>query len=664
SPPVVDFRKAHDENWPSDNPFKEKTLRHIGIIVAKTGHDRGQKEMYIYSPTVKRHDGRIVCSSDFLNFEVGEWILFNVQVHHNKDEVYVGGKKWGPDPYPTGIQFDFPRVKVRACVYPDCVYASVTSRQQTIRCFSPDLGDLFIDITTIRQNQHNSIIQQFSKDHGRLYYVTADYHFNASVFHDMYEGPEDQRANEDMERKVYWRVYSVEGLVGEEGAADYALIPWRSHVWKYLEKKRGMNDWSNGVPPWYIRSARLLTFDMIRTWEEEVKKSQDKGDEKDHPVPVVTKEGKQVDVHVSDIFTDMKEKQKEREVATQLEDHHGTSEQSKYSWKPVLSYDGKMLEPGSQLPPVSMLKKQKVPSDRVELVQDSAGLFMNKAAALSYVEIKESGTDKLWTTGGWKKPGEAWESEASKCRLDKTLNKVDDNHSKPKDNPVEMIRCTSKAVASKNLLGAKNGVARKTDDAVHTRTSSQKSCAPLVIDGPIRIPSPKKKTSSFASAAKMKKEGSTPEDVSDGGEILIDESKLNEEGRELYAKYLSRKEYVERGEVEANKNPSKKGYTIHEFIKAQRGIIKVINALIQLGLREESADDRLKIDKCLKRIAKAELELERREVPEHEIYEIHLVESDDAYLKNELKGHVEIQKNVMNEMKKRLLAMQRNESDC
>lgn len=69
-PPVVDFGTAVVENWGAG--YRNRELRHIGwypllfihelrmisipgVIVAKTGHDRGQKEMYLYSPTVKRH---------------------------------------------------------------------------------------------------------------------------------------------------------------------------------------------------------------------------------------------------------------------------------------------------------------------------------------------------------------------------------------------------------------------------------------------------------------------------------------------------------------------------------------------------------------------------------------------------------------------------------
>lgn len=59
---------------------------------------------------------------------------------------------------------------------------------------------------------------------------------------------------------------------------------------------------------------------------------------------------------------------------------------------------------------------------------------MNDAAAQSYVEIKkvcdyqlahsiecyyQKGTNKVWTTGGWKKPGEAWDAESAKGRFDK-----------------------------------------------------------------------------------------------------------------------------------------------------------------------------------------------------------------------------------------------------
>ncbi|GMS96417.1 hypothetical protein PENTCL1PPCAC_18592, partial [Pristionchus entomophagus] len=337
------------------------------------------KEMYLYSPTVKRHDGKIVCSNDFLNFEVGDWVIFNVLIHTTHHEVYIGGKKW-PDPFTTRIKFDSPIVEVRACMYPVDQYSAISCRQQTQRCWSPDLGDLFIDAQLLRSAQL-PYVAQFQNDREKLYYVTASYH-KASIFNDFYGDADDARL-------VYWRIEHIREPVNDDaGVADWSLCPWRRDVKKYLDEKKerkseSENDASwNVVPPWYIRSSRVLTNDMICTWEEEAKRNQSRSQtRKWWGIPVIFKNGVQLDKHPQELFNILKEEWNKMEEKTKA-NFTDDSLRSKYSWKKVMSYDGEMLEPGSQLPPVSNRNKKKKNMDygedeRMELVQDSAGLFMN-----------------------------------------------------------------------------------------------------------------------------------------------------------------------------------------------------------------------------------------------------------------------------------------------
>uniref|UniRef100_A0A2A6BJE9 Uncharacterized protein n=1 Tax=Pristionchus pacificus TaxID=54126 RepID=A0A2A6BJE9_PRIPA len=670
-PPVVDFGTAVVENW--GDGYRNRELRHIGVIVAKTGHDRGQKEMYLYSPTVKRHDGRIVCSNDFLNFEVGDWILFHVIVQSDKQEVYIGGKKMATPLYKTAIMFDYPRmtkercnlsqnyayVKVRACIYPESAFNALVSRQQTHRCWSPDLGDLFIDTgkssrPAKQTHEQIQLINTFMRDTTKLYYVTADYHFNASIFQDL-GGPEE-------EKKVYWRIETVEGVVeNPKHVHGWNHVPWGQEVAKYLEKKREEeHNFSNGVPPWYIRSTRVLTHNMLETWEEEVKTCYGKHDEKDHPVPDAYDEfGVRKPLHPSEVFKELKAKQKKKEEATQLVD---PSSQliSKNSWKKVMSFDGQMLEPGSQLPPVSV-KKPKAPRP-VELVQDSAGLFMNEAAAQSYVEIKQKGTNKVWTTGGWKKPGEAWDAESAKGRFDKNIHKVDEIPSLRKD----LIRCGSGVVQSKNLLGVikpppKRPVNEKSSPSTQTMSTPPSRDRPQRVSTGQTPPSSPHKLS-FASASKVDTDRGSVDDLTDESDRDIDPTILNEKGRKLYDQYVKLKKYVRSAEIEAKKEPEIRGFTAREYIQSEKGFMELHEYLIKLGIGEES-DARKEIAIHRKEISVYERKLEKGEVMESELVVINRSKQEDAEAKVHLIAHVKNQKDRMEKMKKELIEMKK-ESQC
>ncbi|GMS89100.1 hypothetical protein PENTCL1PPCAC_11275, partial [Pristionchus entomophagus] len=662
-PPLVDFGTAHDENWLSNPNIREKTLRHIGIIVSKTGHDRGQKEMYLYSPTVRRDDGKLVCSNDFLNFEVGDWILFNVLVQStNKQEVYIGGKKWSEKYLETGMQFDCPKLrKVRACMYPKDRYSALISRQATYRCWSPDLGDLFIDAQTL--GARDQLTQSFMSGKEMLFYVIASYHFNASIFHDVVLGP-------DFEKRVYWRIDKIDAIVDErmnpEDVGDLALIPWRDHVDKYLEKKRNIENMSNSVPPWYIRSTRFLTHDMIKTWEEEAKRMHEHFDEKSCPLPIVVKQDGKAEVqHPSEVFERLKKIKKNEEDQTQLIGGDGNAVKSIHSWKKVMSFDGQMLEPGSQLPPVSNMKKQKIAAERVELVQDSAGLFMNNAAALSYVEIKESGTDKLWTTGGWKNRGEAWYSEVARNRWDKNLHKVDEIPLK-EGTPSEMIRCPSRNAPSKNLLGSLGKPPKmKSSQSNQSPSTTQEKTASLP-SPPLRVPESPPSPSiplsynsqfSFASASKITKVNEEKKEsleyVSEVG--LSEEEELSG----LRVKCNNLRAYVREAEVEANKPPTMKGYTAPQYVRALKGIIDCMEKTIAFGSKKETKDDREKINEYHSKIAHLEDQLRKKIISEDGIVEIHLSMEDDADCKEDLKDHVEIQKNKLEGMKRRMLELEK-----
>ncbi|GMT18956.1 hypothetical protein PFISCL1PPCAC_10253 [Pristionchus fissidentatus] len=665
APPSVDFVAASDEYCDDPKKNGKKVFKHFGVIVSKTGHDRGQKEMYLYSPTVRRSNGKIVCSSDFFNFEVGEWIYFTV----DRKEAYCGGMKCS-DPYQTGVRFDFPQIKVRACMYPSD-YTSIVCRQQTRRCWSPDLGDLCIDPSTLRYPRGDAkIMHEFETNTSGLYYVTASYSINASIFNDCYFP--------DNECHIYWNISSVEGKVLDmEDIVDYALVPWRRIVADYLSLKYDQNkDTSNAVPPWYIRSPRILSDDMVKVWEDECKNKYGLDDPPPCHYPIRFQDGKVINVekeHPEILFKHLKVN---RAMAHGIAGQEGqTTIEKSEPWKPLIGHDGKMLGPGSKLPPVSVKKKEPILT-RHELVQDSAGLFMSSAAALSYVEIKESGEEKLWTTGGWKKKGEAWDSEAGRQRWDKNIHKIDDLPFKNESFSASSSRSSS-TVPSKNLLSGMKKMAPRLKSAEEVE---RPNVASSVVTTPVP---PKPSTFSFARAVKEHKvqENSSAEELTKSvpaekkqevavptcpsvdqsqshWEEIIDPLKLDDEGKILYEKYKRMDEYVRETEKEASKEPSVKGYTAAEYIKAQKGQIQLIRTMIKIKGEKMLADSEKMVD-CNEKIQEMEERLRNGEVNETELVEIHLSIEDDADMKEDLREHVAIKKELMDKWRLRLIENQK-----
>ncbi|GMS96416.1 hypothetical protein PENTCL1PPCAC_18591, partial [Pristionchus entomophagus] len=164
-----------------------------------------------------------------------------------------------------------------------------------------------------------------------------------------------------------------------------------------------------------------------------------------------------------------------------------------------------------------------------------------------------------------------------------------------------------------------------------------------------------------ASASKMTKE-KEKEEKKEGGEKKANGERFvhhdNDELNQLREKYDRLAEYVRMRKIEANKPSAVKGFNPLQYIRAMRGQISMLEAAVKSGVSELTVAE-AQIDDCYEKIATVKECMRSKITLPGEMMDIHLTKEDDADMKVDLKAHVEIQKNRLEEMRWKIKEMEK-----
>ncbi|CAI4226561.1 unnamed protein product [Auanema sp. JU1783] len=121
----------------------------FGIVVEKFGgtesDNRREKKMYLYSKTIYRDSGKLVCSREWSDYKLGDWLYFNTM----DDENFFNSEKI-ESPIPTVVRPDS-SVMVEATLFLVPNFISHRVLNEKHKLWSPEIGLVYTDQSTLKK---------------------------------------------------------------------------------------------------------------------------------------------------------------------------------------------------------------------------------------------------------------------------------------------------------------------------------------------------------------------------------------------------------------------------------------------------------------------------------------------------------------------------------